>query len=722
MPLKRMPNGEYVDVPDGISPQALAKIESQYKQTRVQKREAAAVNQQRAADRQPSVQEQAMIERDRRRKARAARTGISGFIRDVSDVTANLDPLNWFGGLGGSGITFNFDDEIQGFGGGLKSLAQGEGYSKGYNLNREIREQEKSEARAANPVAGTVAEIGGSLLNPVGTGAGLLRGAGTLASRVAPKVGAALTGTAARLSNAGAITKGIATGATTGALNAAGSSESLDQLPGDAGAGALFGAGFGGGLGILARGGQGAVRILRDRSPRAAKRVAYEQINKALERGDITPEVANKMLAKANREGGDAMLMDLSPNLTSMALNLSRNPNLRNSNAMIMRGEQRARSRSGRIAGKIETTAELPKGIRDFDALREADDLANARKGVAGFDYSKGGSLDDKIDWTDELKAGVESAPNFERLMNDAFKRAQQFGDDLGEIAEGQVIPSMRVWNYLKREYDGIIKQAYRAGDETTAGAYSAELTRIKDAIVAANPKYEKVLAAQRDYFQKESALKLGEKLWKDLAKSPRQTQRTLERMEPKQFDEARVGMIDKLMNDVLTAPNPLAVLSKVTNFSNPAQRKVMEKVFGDKQRYNQFIRYLRTEIAGNRSDSVTRYGGQSVTSRSAQAGAAIEGDMAELGVAGTAGAAFGGPAGGAANVARALMRKANMTSEAAQDEIAKLLMSKGGNDFVEGIRRAIAYKKTQLRNNDTLTKTTAKAGVQPFSTEIGGE
>jgi hypothetical protein len=711
-----MPNGEYVDVPEGISAAALAKIESQYKQTRVQKREAAAVETKRVLDRQPSVQERAMIERDRRAKER---TPFGQFADAYSNT---VDPTRWLGGLAGSGQLFNFDDELQGIGGGIKSALRGRGFRDGYSVNREIREQEKSEARTRNPIAGTVAEIAGSLANPIGTGASTLKGAGTLASRVLPSVGARLTGAGTRLANAGSIAKGVATGVNVGALNAAGSSESLDQVPGDAAAGALFGGAFGGALSVAGRAGQGAFRILRDRSPKAAKRVAFEQINKALERGEISPEVASKMLAKANREGGDAMLMDLSPNLTSMALNLSRNPNLRTSNAMIARGEQRATSRAGRIAGKIEGTAELPQGIRDFNALREADTLSGARKGQGGFGYGKGGALDNELSWTKELEDGVRSAPNFERLMQAAFNRAEQFGDDIGRIDEGKVIPSMRVWDYLKREYDSIIKQSYRAGDETSAAAYSAELGRIKDHIVAANPRYERVLAAQRDYFQQENALRLGEQLWKDLAKSPRQTGRKLASMKPKELDQARVGMIDKLINDVLTSPNPLTVLAKVTNASNPAQRKVLETVFGSKQRYNQFMRYLRTEISGQRSDSVTRYAGQSQTSRAQQAGAAIEGDMAELGVAGTSGVAFGGPAGGAANIARSLMRKASITSEAAQDEIAKLLMSRGGDDFIASIRNAIAYKKRQLANNDTLTSTVTKAGLQPITTQIGGE
>ncbi len=721
MPLKRMPNGEYINVPDNITPQGLAKLEAQFKATRATRGDTPRT--QIRAQNTPSVQEQAMAERQRIKKKREG----NALSRFADSFNNTVNPLNWVGGLGEAGVLANFDDELQGVGRGLRSFVEGKGFSSGYDVGREMRNQEKYEARRDNPVSGTVAEIAGSLLNPVGTGAGALKTGGAIASRVAPRAGNVLSRAGRAVDGAGAITKGVLTGVNTGALNAAGSSEDLNDLPGGVAFGAALGGGLGGGLGLLGRAGQGAYRIMRDRSPAASKRVAAQEVQKMLERGEITPETANKMIQKANREGGDMMLMDVNPNLTSTAGALSRNTNIRSSNKLVSRGESRADARRSRIASKIEETAELPAGVKDFNALREGDELLAGRKGASGRDYADNGVMDAKFDWSDNLEDAVTSAPNFERLMNNAFSRAQQFGDDLGVMGVNdgvkKVIPSMRVWNYLKREYDSVIKQAYRAGDETTGAAYSAELGRIKSAIMEANPQYADVLKVQQDFFQKQKALEFGQSIWKKLATEPRQTRRALDSLKaqsPDQFNMARVGVIDDLINRVLTADNPLRVITRVKQ--DTEARQVLEMMFGNKQRYNQFMRFLRKEADGARADAMTRYGGQSQTSRIQQAGNSLDNDLAELGVGAASGAAFGGIMGAPANVARRLIQMSKGVSNDAQDEIAKMLMSKGGDDFLAAMRNAVAFTKKQRQNSDMLTTTAAKAGQQTFTTAIGGE
>lgn len=707
MPLKRMPNGEVVEVPEGISAQALAKIEAQYKVTRKERGDAPRTE---IKNRQPTAREQAFAERQKPKRV-------------TQQIAEAVNPFNWFGGMPASGMLANFDDELQGVGRALGEVTKGGSASKGYEVGREIRNQEKQEYRRDNPITSTVAEIAGSLAMPVGTGATALRGAGSVLSRIAPRAGEALGRAGARVANAGSVTKGGLIGANAGTLNAAGSSENIDQTAGDAALGGVVGAGLGVGLGTLGRAVQGGARILRDRSGKQAKTVAAQQVQKMLERGDITPEQANKMIQKANREGGDMMLMDVTPGLTSEAGVLSRNTNLKNANKLIQRGESRAEARRGRIAGKIEDTAELPSGVGSFDALREGDILKATRGAMGQRQYAQGGVMDGKIEWTDEVENAVKSAPNFQKMMVRAVERARQFGDDIAAQVNGERVPSMRVWDYLKRAYDEEIGPMVRAGNREGAAAYSAELGRIKEQIIKANPGYAKILTAQRDYFQRQEALEMGSKLWKDLAKNPRQTNRYLDDLaaeNPSAFDEARVGMIDKLINDVLTSSNPVSVLTKVKN--EQATRRAMETLFGDKTKYNRFMRYLRTEAKGAQADAMTRYSGQSQTSRMSQANAGTSSDLAELGVAGAAGGAFGGVMGAVANPARRMMQMAKVISESAQDEIAKMLMSKGGDEFLEAMRNAVELTKKQTRNNERLTRTVGKTGQQPFTTEIGGE
>jgi hypothetical protein len=138
---------------------------------------------------------QSQIDRGLKKQAAKAK-GLSG--RDHGALTDVL------GGMEGNiadaalqGLTFGFSDELAGIGGGLASEAmnqlgyEGEGFSKGYNEIRDWVEDRAIDYSNRNPVKGTIGEIGGGLVFPLGairsglgtgfkmaTGSGALYGAG----------------------------------------------------------------------------------------------------------------------------------------------------------------------------------------------------------------------------------------------------------------------------------------------------------------------------------------------------------------------------------------------------------------------------------------------------------------------------------------------------------------------------------------------------------------
>jgi len=84
-------------------------------------------------------------------------------------------------------------------------------------------------------------------------------------------------------------------------------------------------------------------------------------------------------------------------------------------------------------------------------------------------------------------------------------------------------------------------------------------------------------------------------------------------------------------------------------------------------------------------------------------------------------GFAFGGAVGAASGAMRTLQNIATGTTKVTQEEIARILLSKGEN-LVKGTEAAAAYQKARQASNRRRARIMGKAGQQVYTGMAGSE
>lgn len=684
--LEEMPNGEIVKVKEGTTRTQLRSIRAQYakkpkvQNTSVQQEPVSAQDRQREAEKMES----------RKRASTMKKAGLGkGFLDTVMD----------------GGAMFGFGDEMQGAvsagtRGVYNAVTKGDigEITKEYRISRDADRIGKREYERANPKKVLAAEIGGGLLNPIGAGGvravvGALRGGATAA-----KAG---SGTIGR-----AVKEGARSGAVTGGLYGAGNNENIEDIGKDTAYNAGIGLLAGGALGGVTGGASSAVNAVRDRTGEGAKKSAYRYVADVLDQGGVTPQQAQSRIATADREGGDAMVMDLTPGLTSDAAYISRQSQLPSSDAMVRRGQSRFDERRGRTSEKVRATAKPVDGNSAFDSLAQAEKISGTRKAKGQVDYREGGAMDAPVAWSDELNTFFKESPDSDRLIRKAYTTAQREGQQIATPEGDQIVPTMRVYDYLKREFDGEISKALRVGDNTKASGMSNQLNRLKSMMMDANPKYAQVLAAQRNLFEQQKAIEIGEKAFGAMKSNPRAALNEISSLQPHEVSNARIGIVDAYLRKIEGADDALGPVT--ASMRNEDQKKLLEFAFGSSRRLRRFNKYIERELSARDADKVTRFAGQSVTGRLEQAGE----KMSDGGVVlreGLSGLGFGGGVGLFANTARAVGAMRKSISEETQEQIAKILMSKG-DDLVPEIEAVVKYMKARRQATDRAARYGGKA------------
>lgn len=695
MGLRTMPNGEVVDLPDNITPEGLARVEAEYKgKPRVGARDAAPVP---AVDRE----QQEVGRRVARRRERGI--GSSGALN--------------------RGFLMNFNDEIAGAASAVVNTAgsgfNAENIAREYRIGRDVERQVDADYDSENTKWSLPGQILGAVANPIGTGAGGVRGIGAAAQALgAGRVAAGARGLATQMT-AGPIRSAISAGATQGALNAAGSAEELSDVPNSAGRGALIGAATGGLLGGGVHLGRRAVQTIVDAMPANAKRTATMRISQLLDNAGMSPEQAARRISTTDARGGDEMVMDLSPGLRAEAAHIARRPNVPSSNQMIQRAEDRITDRNTNFAPQVAARAnDLPTN----DAFGRTESIVGSRKAAGQRDYAKGGAMDEPLTWNDELEDFIRTAPP---ITNDALRSGYQNmlnRREVPAVAEPSGtfthVPNLRTFDYVKRGFDDEMGKALKAGRNADAQALSEELNNLKGLLVAANPKYGEILETQRDLFRQAQAVELGETAMAKLRTDPRQLLRDLKKLPDKERLDARIGIIDALMAKD-TAADPVGFFQSV--YRNPAQRKVMEFAFGSTKQVASFKRWVDREARARATDTLVSPGRQSATGTISLA--ADDGAGGTTGILTNAmrGWAFGGPVGAASGALASLKNIASGVTHHVQEEIAQILMSKG-ETLASDIGSVAAYKARRDVNNKRIATVVAKGAQQPFSSVVAGE
>lgn len=717
MGLVTMPNGEVVDLPDDITPEGLARVKAQNMPTRAQ----------RVASGQPRKPTQ-VSEQQRTINRRADLAERMGSTSGANSAMHGIMDAVTFGQADriGAGI-------IAGTKGVYRAIRDGDAGQIGDTYNEELGVQQElmRRQREAHPVLSVGGELTGAMLNPVGTGAKAISGAARAAKALgSTRTAKALSGTAPRLANAGPISSAVVAGGLQGGLNAAGHSDNLSDVPENVALGGALGALTGGVAGAATHVGGRGYQILKDSGSLGfmgikgdAERVAYSRIAKLLENGGKTPAQAAREIAVTDARGGDAMVQDLTPGLRAQAAHISRKPSVRGSNELIERGETRIQDRREKFGEQVRNTVDPP--ATGTDAMARADALAGARKAHGQSGYAEGGVMDTKINPTPELQTYLRDAPEeVQGAMRGAYRemllRDQKPGDFVSADGVFTHIPNLRTFDYVKRGFDQQIGQAIRSGDKATAQGLSYQLDKLKGVLADANPgnaEYAALLAGQRDLFKQQGALETGQSVIKRMGSEPRVVLKELRALNEAEAQEARTGIIDALVN-MDNKADPVGAFR--TMMRNTNQRKVMEFAFGGKGNLGRFDRWVNREVRATRADVLTAPGRQSETSRIELAAADGENGAGSVLFNAFKGFGYGGPVGAVAATARKFQDLASGTTRLTQEEIAKILLSKGEN-LVKGTEQAALYQKAREAGNRRRARSMGKAAQQVFTTEVGG-
>ena len=732
MRFMRMPNGENVQIPEGATPEDIAALRAQYSPKSGDKPKSQADTMRTApTPRQTRVQRRK--EEIKRGESMSVGKRISNLVANPIAAVANT-ANDLVGGKLGAGFAFNFDDELRGakysFERNAPKLLRGQdtNFSRDYNTERDARREIKRDFETTNPGTALAAEIAGALANPLGTGGRAVYTAGRLLSKApaAAKAGRALTRTAARMRSSSPLGKAVQAGAVQGAAQGAGASEELSDLPQSALIGAGTGALVGGALGGTAIGARRVAQIVRDRAPANAPRKAYERVGSLIGKAKdangkkLTPAKVRERIATADSQGANMAVMDTVPSLRAEAAYLARSPNVPRSNDLQQFGEDRIAARNANFKDQVSNRATTGgQDLRDY-----TEGLDQTRRGIGSFDYREGGPMDNPVVWEEQGldKFFREAGPTTEAVLKRAYNIMLDERRNPLELNMGDGtftgVPTFRTLDYVKRGYDEIIESALGSGNRSQASRISKELSQLKSMLIDQNPEYGAILAAQRDPFQKKQAAEWGEWAFNKLTTEPRQVLRKIENEDAEVVDSVRIGIIDKLLN-LDTKADPVSAIRAYMR--NDAQRKVLEFAFGGKKEFDSFAKWVADEFEAVKSDAVTSTARNSVTSAVQLARDGAFGAAEEVGFQGLKGMAFGGTTGLFANAIRSLQNFKNEMTVDVQDEIARLLMSKG-EDLEEGIAAAAKFMAARNKRNAQYGINVSKGVAAPMAAVMGSE
>lgn len=730
MPLRRMPNGAYVNVPDDVTPEGFAKISARY----AAKKGAA--------------------------PAAARGDGLTTRQREdeqhVSDIMARRPSggaLDTFTDNAAHAVTFGADDVV-----GPAMLAGTEGVIRAarkrdigeigrtYSNARRAGKLQREERNAKHGVASGAGTVLGIFGNPLGAETGVARGIAA-GGRALAKAAPATAPTIARVGNAvqaakassvgqaasrlGGSTIGVGAraGANQGAITALMDGKSGEDILNEAGTGALYG----GAASALLRGGQAVARTVRNQSPTQANRVAMERIAAMLDRSEdpltkkpFDAASVQREIRATDKGGGDAILADLTPEGQGWASYLAKQPGNKAASGLINQAEERASGAADRFNERVRKQLGITPSTPDAYDTKQG--ITASRKIAGAKDYSDD-VMDRQLAWSEDLEKLFKGGnPAISDALPHAEKMVRIDGGDVQQLAFSKMndpknasmtkVPSMRTMQYVTQGLDTVVSRAMREGDTNLARAYSKVNRELKDAVAKVNPEFAAANATQRDFWEQENSVKLGQEVLKKL-RSNETAREVLDMVKAGKIkpDDLKIGFADALM-DLQTKPGgdkPVALMRRFMR--SDTQRKVLAHMFGGNKNLNEFERFMRRELRGAHTDSMVSSGRQMQANllKEPSVGGDVE-TMADMGKAGLQGAAFGGPMGAVSRMISSASKWGQFLSPSSKVELTRILSSKG-----EGLEEALKkLQREALRAKVRNRKAASTAGKLP-SAVVGG-
>jgi hypothetical protein len=412
--------------------------------------------------------------------------------------------------------------------------------------------------------------------------------------------------------------RGAGIGAAFGAVQGAGSGTDMTDRASRAAVGGVAGAALGGvappivegliqGGTALARPVVNAVRGTINPEGEASRRVFTAMQRDAQADPNAVSRLTPQEFVASSQNGGPATIMDMGGDLTRRVADSAAITSPEGGTAINQAINNRFEGQAGRITDWLHNTFNFPNAQAQQAAIENVSRTVNRQAYDLAMRHGAGGVWDTELQrlaGAPAIQQAAEGAvPSLaNRGIAEGFRAPRQnplsFDPETGlaslsKLSDGsQRVPDLRFWDQVKRNLDGMIGTANRAGDN----ARVSELTGLKNELVSnldrLVPSYARARAGAAHFFGAENALEAGQN-FVTAKLSNQEARAALGRMTPQERQLFQDGFVSRFIDNLGETADRRSVLNKIAE--SPAARERLNMVLGQ-QRSAELETHLRVE------------------------------------------------------------------------------------------------------------------------------
>jgi len=467
----------------------------------------------------------------------------------------------------GQGLTFGTLDEIE------AALRTGSISGPEYERQRNLLREQQKQFGMDVPIVKTGAEIGGSLIAPLGIAKQV--------AKLAPATKDLITGT----TTLGQLLRGAVIGTTTGAASSYGFAEK--EAGSEAAVGGIFGGLLGGSVPIVVKGAGTLIKnVLNSAGIGDQETAASKMLANYLQKDNLSPTEAQKALDELRRIGvPNPVIADLGKSLNDLAYS-----------AYTVQSATKGATKEFLENRLIDQPNDIVKGLVE---------KAGLAKNVNGFEYLEALTANQSRLASQAYPEAYSKAINavpfrkfidrdvFTKAYGEAVKRADVYGQklpDLASIRNAQSVPT-DVLHQIKMGLDRIVDAETDNITKKISG-YGSDVVKVKnefnDLIKSLNPEYKKANAEFADAERIKNAFKMGEDYQK---LNPAEAASKIKKLTSDEKEAFRLGVMADV-NERLGNFKGGDFTKQI--FKSENQKLLLRNAFPDQASYNEFSQYVK--------------------------------------------------------------------------------------------------------------------------------
>jgi hypothetical protein len=467
----------------------------------------------------------------------------------------------------GQGLTFGTLDEIE------AALRTGSISGPEYEKQRNLLREQQKQFGIDMPIVKTTAEIGGSLIAPLGIAKQV--------AKLAPATQALITGQTVP----GQIARGTAIGATTGAASGYGFAEKDEGS--EAAMGGAFGGLLGGSVPIVVKGAGTLIKnVMNSAGIGDQEAAASKMLANYLKKDNLSPTEAQQALDELRRIGvPNPVIADLGKSLNDLAYS-----------AYAVQSSAKGSTKEFLENRLIDQPNDIVKGLVE---------KAGLAKNVNGFEYLEALTANQSRLASQAYPEAYSKAINavpfrkfidrdvFTKAYGEAVKRADVYGQklpDLSSIRNAQSVPT-DVLHQIKMGLDRIVDAETDNITKKMSG-YGSDVVKVKnefnDLIKSLNPEYKKANAEFADAERIKNAFKMGQDYQK---LNPAEATSNIKKMTSDEKEAFRLGVmadVNQRLGDFKSGDFTKQI------FKSENQKLLLRNAFPDQDSYTEFSQYVK--------------------------------------------------------------------------------------------------------------------------------